>query len=119
MFALSPTEKEIMEVLWKNEGGMTNNELIEFFKSQGKEWKRQTTNTFFTRLMQKGFVTKKGHKYLADCTKAEFTKKQAGDILETMYDGSLKNFVTALYNGEELTEEQSRTLNELISSLEK
>ena len=71
MLSLSPTEKEIMEVLWKSEG-MTNNEIILYFKERGREWKRQTTNTFLTRLADKGLVTKTGHKYKAAYTKQEF-----------------------------------------------
>ena len=49
MITLSPTEKEIMEVLWKSEG-MTNNDIVLCFREKGKDWKRQTTSTFLTRL---------------------------------------------------------------------
>ena len=51
MITLSPTEKEIMEVLWKSEG-MTNNDIVLCFREKGKDWKRQTTSTFLTRLLQ-------------------------------------------------------------------
>ena len=71
MISLSPTEMEIMEVLWNSEG-MTNNDIVVYFKGLGKEWKRQTTSTFLTKMMQKGLVIKEGHRYAACYTKEEF-----------------------------------------------
>lgn len=112
MITLSPTENEIMEVLWKSEG-MTNNEIILYFKERGKEWKRQTTNTFLTRLIGKGLVTKTGHKYMTNYTKQEFERLQTKEILDSMYDGSLTNFISALNGGRQITEEEAKELERL------
>lgn len=113
MISLSPTEKEIMEVLWNSEG-MTNNDIIIYFRGQGKEWKRQTTSTFLTRLMQKGLVTKEGHRYIAGYTKEEFERLQTREILDSMYGGSLKNFVAALNGGGKMTDEEKKELRCLL-----
>ena len=43
---LTPAEQAIMEILWKNNHWMTISELIEIFEHLGKDWKRQTVNTF-------------------------------------------------------------------------
>lgn len=117
MYGLSPTEFEIMEVLWKFDS-MTNKELILYFRDQGKDWKRQTSNTFFTRLMQKGLVSRHGHRYTAACTREEFEKRQAKEVLDTMYDGSLRKFISALHGGDDLSEEETRKLDELIRTIE-
>ncbi len=112
MLSLSPTEKEIMEVLWKSEG-MTNNEIILYFKERGREWKRQTTNTFLTRLADKGLVTKTGHKYKAAYTKQEFETLRTKEILDSMYGGSLTNFISALNGGRQITEREAEELERL------
>lgn len=118
MLTLSPTENEIMEVLWKSEG-MTNNEIILYFRERGKEWKRQTTSTFLTRLMQKGLLTKEGHRYRPSCTKEEFKRRQAREIIDSMYGGSLSNFIAALNGGEEMTEKEAEELEKLAHPREK
>lgn len=113
MISLSPTEKEIMEVLWDS-GGMTNNDIVVYFRGVGKEWKRQTASTFLTRLMQKGLVIREGHRYTARYTKKEFERKQTREILESMYGGSLKNFIAALDGGEQMTEKEREELKDLL-----
>lgn len=113
MITLSPTEKEIMEVLWKSEG-MTNNDIILCFRERGKDWKRQTTSTFLTRLLRKEAVVKEGHKYRASCTKKEFEQRQTRDILDELYGGSLKNFIVALTGGKGMTEKDRRELDEVL-----
>lgn len=112
MFSLSPTEKEIMEVLWHSEG-MTNNDIVVCFRELGKDWKRQTTSTFLTRLMQKGLLKKEGHRYVPEYTKEEFERLQARDILSSMYGGSLKNFIAALSGGRQMTEKEAEELEKL------
>lgn len=112
MITLSPTERDIMEVLWESEG-MTNNEIILCFKERGKEWKRQTTSTFLTRLMQKGLLKKEGHRYIAGYTKKEFERLQTKEILDSMYGGSLKNFIAALNGGRQITEKEAEELERL------
>lgn len=112
MLTLSPTEDEILEVLWKSEG-MTNNEIILYFRERGKEWKRQTSSTFLARLMQKGLLTKEGHRYRPSCTKEEFRRRQAKEIIDSMYDGSLSNFIAALNGGEKMTGEEAEELKKL------
>ena len=118
MITLSPTETEIMEVLWKSEG-MTNNEIILYFRERGKDWKRQTTSTFLTRLMQKGVVVKDGHKYMAGYTKKEFEQRQTREILDSMYGGSLANFIAALTGGGKITKEEAEELRDIIRLEEK
>ncbi len=118
MLNLSPTEREILEVLWMY-GAMGNGELSGHFAKRGKVWKRQTINTFFVRLMEKGLVVREDHKYAASCTKREFEQRQAREVLGTLYDGSLKNFIAALSGGESLTEQEARELDDLIDDLGK
>lgn len=117
MINLSPTEREILEVLWKT-GGMTNNDVVVYFKERGKDWKRQTTSTFLTRLVQKGVVRKEGHKYVAVCTEEELESRQTREILDSMYSGSLKNFVASLTGSEKMTAQEIEEIKELLADME-
>ncbi|MCI9298585.1 MAG: BlaI/MecI/CopY family transcriptional regulator [Lachnospiraceae bacterium] len=113
MISLSPAEREIMEVIWDSDG-MTNNNIVVHFRNLGKEWKRQTTSTFLTRMMQKGLLRKEGHKYMASCTREEFVRRQTREILDDMYGSSLKNFIVALNGGGQMTDQEAEEIRELL-----
>lgn len=99
---LSETEMEIMEVLWNLEEPISTADLLSFFiDKRQKEWKLQTISTFLTRLNEKGLVAikRKGRSYLysAALTPQQYRQAQAKSILDILYNGSVKNFLSALY----------------------
>ena len=53
-YSLSDTEQEIMEVLWEKGDSIKTRQLLELFNERGKDWKRQTLNTFLSRLEEMG-----------------------------------------------------------------
>lgn len=111
---LTAAEQAIMDVLWESKHWMTINELIEYFKYSGKEWKRQTINTFLTRLIEKGLVVKNGRKYIYAYSKEEYNAQRASELLTTLYNGSLKNFVAALSSTHVLKSEDIQELKEYL-----
>lgn len=115
MVKLSPTEREILEALWKTEG-MTNSEVILYFRERGKDWKKQTTSTFLTRMIQKGVVKKEGHKYMAACTEEGLGGMQARMILNKMYGGSLKNFIVSLREGEKIPAQEIEEIKDILEA---
>ena len=110
---LSPAEAEIMDLLWEG-GERTIRELLISLNANGRDWKRQTLNTLLTRLIAKDLVKKSGHKFAAKLSKEEYSSVQTRSILETMYDGSLVNFVTAFAGGCQLSEEEASELRKLL-----
>lgn len=55
--AMSATEYYILNYLWSRETPGTFSEIMNYFNNEAnKEWKKQTVNTFLTRLAQKGFL---------------------------------------------------------------
>ena len=55
--AMSATEFYILKYLWSRETPATFSEIMTHFnEEEKKEWKKQTVNTFLTRLAQKGFL---------------------------------------------------------------
>lgn len=114
LLSLSPAEAEIMELLWEG-GEKTNRELLLCLNTDGRDWKRQTLNTLLTRLIAKNLVKKNGHKFMASFSKQEYSSAQAQSVLETMYNGSLANFIMTLTGGNQLSEEEASTLRKLLN----
>lgn len=108
---LSETEMEVMQTIWASEHPMTSGELLEIFaRSKGKEWKGQTISTFLARMVDKGVLisTKLGRAniYEPRMSPEEYRSQEAKSLLETLYEGSVKNFLATLYDGKELTKDE-------------
>lgn len=118
-YDLSNTEREIMDVLWNREEGnigMAPREIMEIFKKRGKDWKRQTLNTFFVRLEEKGLIRREKGVVEACFSKREYESLYCHDMLDQCYGGKLSNFLCAFCGTEEITEEEAE---ELIRFIEK
>lgn len=79
-------------------------------------WKRQTINTFLSRLIKKQLVVQTGRVYTYIYTMEEYEQARAKDLLQKEYNGSLMNFVAALTGHQDLDEENYEAL---IQYLEK
>lgn len=118
---LSETEYEIMEVLWKSETPMSAAQLASYFvEYHNKEWKASTLATFLSRLTQKGVITSKREGrvpyYRPIKSKEEYERDGAQGILDSLYDGSIKNFFAALYSGTQMSEEERDSLREWLDN---
>ncbi len=108
---LSETEMEVMQIIWDSGHPMTSGKLLDIFARQkGKKWKGQTIATFLARLVEKGVLssTKQGRANLYEpcMSPEEYRSQEAKSLLETLYEGSVKNFLTTLYDGNELTKDE-------------
>ena len=75
--AMSATEFYILQYLWTRETPATFSEImVHFNETEHKEWKKQTVNTFLSRLSQKGFlnIDKSGKRaiYIPSVTEKKF-----------------------------------------------
>lgn len=120
---LSKTEMEIMEFLWgcqaKNEI-LSFAEIINYFNTEkGRNWKKQTLSTYMLKLTEKNMIkgTRKGRTimYEAIITPTRYENTKAKSIIDRIYNGSIKKFMTALYDGGDIPEED---INELKKWLE-
>lgn len=115
---LTDTEMEVMQVIWKLNRSVISSELLVIFSEKG--WKGQTIATFLSRLVDKGLlsVTKgKGRTniYSPILSFKEYKKKEAKNLLDTMYQGSVKNFLATLYD-DKVTDEELDELKNWFSS---
>lgn len=98
--AMSATEFYILQYLWSRETPATFSEImVHFNEDDKKEWKKQTVNTFLSRLSQKGFlnIDKSGKRaiYIPAVTAEKFYENYAKEIVDDSYQGSIKNFICA------------------------
>lgn len=117
---LSDTEQELMEVIWECNHPFTSTELLGTFTERGKEWKAQTISTFLSRLVEKGalsIVTRQGrtNTYAPNMSKEDYKLQETKNLLNGLYHGSVKNMISALYDGDKLSDEDIKELKSWFS----
>lgn len=118
-FNVSSTEMEILQWLWEEDRKITSREIMDYFNgSVGKTWKKQTLNTFLSRLLKKGLLETEsiGNKFLyyPALSRQDYEQCKARDFLEKLYSGSIRNFVAALSGGERLNKKESDEIREFL-----
>ncbi|MCI1773953.1 MAG: BlaI/MecI/CopY family transcriptional regulator [Paenibacillus lautus] len=116
---LSDTEMELMEVIWECTPPVTSTELLALFAQRGREWKSQTMSTFLSRLVDKGALTAtrdgRTNKYTPRISPEDYKLMEAQHVLDGLYQGSVKNLISALYDGEKLSDKDIAELKQWFS----
>lgn len=116
---LSDTEMELMEVIWECDPPVTSTELLRIFIQRGKEWKAQTISTFLSRLVDKGALKATRHgrtnKYAPIISPKDYKLAETQQVLDGLYQGSVKNLIAALYDGDKLSDEDIAELKQWFS----
>lgn len=115
MKRLPESELEIMMIIWEYNRPVNRMEIEERLK---KDIAAPTILSFLNRLEAKGFVSvEKNGKinwYTPLVKEEDYLQKESRNILQKMYQNSLKNFVTALYDGDGLTSQDMEELKAFI-----
>ncbi|MCM1154853.1 MAG: BlaI/MecI/CopY family transcriptional regulator [Roseburia sp.] len=115
MKRLPESELEIMMIIWKYDRPVNRMEIEEHLE---KKVAAPTILSFLTRLEARGFVSVekigKVNWYTPLVKEEEYLQKESRNILRKMYQNSLKNFVTALYDGEGLTRQDIEDLRTFL-----
>lgn len=115
MKRLPESELEIMMIIWKYDRPVNRMEIEERLS---KEVAAPTILSFLNRLETKGFVSVekigKINWYTPLVKEEEYLQKESRTILQKLYQNSLKNFVTALYDGEGLSSQDIEDLRAFI-----
>lgn len=116
---LSDTEMELMQVIWECTPPVTSTELLGLFAQRGREWKAQTISTFLSRLVDKGAlaVTRHGrtNKYEPRVSPEDYKLMETQHVLDGLYQGSVKNLISALYDGDKLSDKDIAELKKWFS----
>lgn len=119
MKKLPDAELELMLIIWEAGKPVTRAEIEEKL-SEDRDVLPNTILSLLTRLEKRGFVKKerdgKINFYSALVDKEPYLKEASKGILDRMFHGSLTNFAAALYDGEELSEEDAAELMEFLEN---
>ncbi len=120
--AMSATEFYILQYLWTRETPATFSEImVHFNEEEKKAWKKQTVNTFLSRLSQKGFlnIDKSGKRaiYIPSVSSKKFYENYAKEIVDDSYQGSLQNFICAFTASHKINPSEKEALLAYIQSL--
>lgn len=117
-FNLSEAEYEIMEFIWEHDRKMSFCEIMEFTSREGHEWKKQTVQTYLTRLIEKRALKaeKEGNRryYYPAMSKQEFISAWTRRFIEKSFGNSLTDFLSAFTGGKSLTEEEAKELHNFL-----
>lgn len=116
---ISDSEKEILDWMWKENKEYSYREIYQKFgENSVKGWKKQTLSTFLKRMEKKGViqVNKKGSKYYYKISldEKQYKRKRAKLILDSYFNGSLKEFMVALTGGVSLSEDEAVELRKFL-----
>ena len=118
MKRLPDSELELMMIIWEADRSVTRTEIEEQM-DETRQVSATTVLSFLSRLVDKGFlaVEKEGktNRYRALVEKDAYMKQESRSILKRMYQNSVKNFLTALSDGENLTKEDIDELQEFLN----
>ncbi len=119
MKKLPDGELELMMIIWEAGEPVSRIEIEEKMDTD-KLLTAGTILSYLSRLEEKGFVEreKRGKmKYYRPLVEKKLYLKETGKtILKKMFGGSLSNFATALYDGEELSSQDIEELRQFLDS---
>ncbi|HOV25495.1 MAG TPA: BlaI/MecI/CopY family transcriptional regulator [Pseudobacteroides sp.] len=119
---MSDAEREVMQLVWAAGRSVSSAKLLNDLKAINKEWKPNTVLTFLARLIEKGILTSVRHgrsnEYIPLITESEYKQFETRTFLNSVHDGSVKSFITALYEGNDLTAEEISELKQWFSQKE-
>lgn len=113
-YNVTEAEWEVLKMLWKQDQGIRQSQLLELFEKAGKQWKRQTLNTFLVRLEEKALVKREGGLVWAVYGEEEFSYLLMKEGIEQLYQGKFSRFVAAFSKRNMIDEEDERELLEMI-----
>lgn len=120
---LTQKQYEVMKYIWEHEGGISFHEICTLVNMGEDPSARQTINDHLCQLVKKEFVKYEGVKrkrlYYPLVSRTEYDNQLARHIVDQLFGGSLKNFVSAFTLNHGLTEREVIALKALIRKEER
>ena len=117
--SLPESELDIMLAVWHNGGPMAAPAILEALE---KPLTASALHSYLKRLEEKGFLQceKEGrvNRYTPLITEEAYRRSEGGAVLEKLYEGSLKTFAAALWDGGSLSREDVSELKSFLDELE-
>ena len=120
MKALTKSEEQLMQVLWKSGEGFLK-DIVEHFPEPKPH--SNTVATILKILIEKGFVASevqgRNHLYRAVISKEEYSKRSINQLVKSYFDGSPAKLVSHFLSDNKLSAGELEALLEQIRSLKK
>lgn len=118
IYEMTQSESLVMNYLWR-EGAKSFVEIMTYLnEEEGRDWKKQTVNTFIKRLTDKGLIvvdeTGKNRVYQAAVTNTEYEQGKAVKLLNDYYGGSIGSFLSALTGGKRIDKKVADELRSVV-----
>lgn len=118
IYEMTQSESLVMNYLWR-EGAKSFVEIMTYLnEEEGRDWKKQTVNTFIRRLSDKGLIsadeTGRNRIYYAAVTNAEYKQGKAVKLLNDYYGGSIGSFLSALTGGRGIDRQDAEDLKAIV-----
>ncbi len=115
---LPDSELDVMLAVWRCGGEASAPEIG---AGLGRVLTASALHSYLKRLEERGFLScrKEGkvNIYTALIQEAEYRRAEGGAVLEKLYDGSLKTFAAALWDGGRLTAQEVSELRAYLDEL--
>lgn len=118
-YNLTKSEQEIMELLWETDRSMSAKEILDHFNEHNaKDWKKQTLNTFLSKLVKNEFIERiseeRRYLYSPVISRTEYRQKWTEQLIREIYNGSFLDFVCTLSGGEMISREEAEEIRKLL-----
>lgn len=115
---VSDAELEIMKIIWANEEPAFFADLMDELALKGKTWQKNTVIMLLSRLLDKGYLKAKKigrrNEYTPLISEREYQMDQTKNLLDKVYEGSVKGLISNLIPSDLLTGEEYRILKKLL-----
>ena len=117
---LPESELDVMLAVWRAGGEASAPDIG---GGLGRPLTASALHSYLKRLEERGFLScrKEGkvNVYTALVTESAYRRAEGGAVLEKLYDGSLKTFAAALWDGGRLTAQEVAELRDYLDELTK
>lgn len=113
-YHVTESEWMVLKMLWKQDKGIKQSQLLELFGKEGKQWKRQTLNTFLARLEEKALVKREKGLVWAIYGEEEYNYLRMKEGIDQMYQGKLSRFVAVFSQRNAIDPEDEQELLEIM-----
>ncbi len=116
----SASEQKVLSILLNSQEKMTVKQILAELEKEDIIWAVRTVSTFLGRMEEKGLV---GHErigitnyYYPTVERTDYKLKEARKLLNTYFNGSVANFVSAFADSDDISDEE---INELKNWVKK
>ncbi len=116
-YKLFDAEYKFASLIWENEP-INSTELVKLsFDKLG--WKKSTTYTVLRKLCERGILKNENATVTSLIKKEDAQQYESQAVIEKNFEGSLPQFLTAFFNGKNITEKEAKQLKQIIEEATK